>query len=88
MPLMASAAQTGGQGPSNPEAYCVDGAAAFYPYTGVPCKSGYRLGSGNCRKTDGRMVAVPREQCVAMAGTVELPSDSAGPPPQRPKFKK
>src|SRR5205085_10071784 len=35
--------------------------------------NGYQLGSGNCRKTDGRMVAVPREQCVAMDGTVELP---------------
>jgi hypothetical protein len=33
--------------------------ADFYPYTGEPCKSGYQLGSGNCRKTDGRMVAVP-----------------------------
>jgi hypothetical protein len=28
------------------------------PYTGEPCKSGYQLGSGNCRKTDGRLVAV------------------------------
>jgi hypothetical protein len=85
MPIMASAAQTGDQGPSNPEAYCVDGSAAFYPYTGEPCKSGYQLGSGNCRKTDGRMVAVPREQCVAMAGTVELPFERGRVPP---KFKK
>jgi hypothetical protein len=53
MPIMASAAQTGDKGPSNPEAYCVDGSAAFYPYTGEPCKSGYQLGLGNCRKTDG-----------------------------------
>lgn len=73
MPIAASAAQPGDQGPPHPAAYCVDASAAFYPYTGEPCKSGYQLGSGNCRKTDGRMVAVPREQCVAMAGTVELP---------------
>src|SRR5262249_55009856 len=61
------------QAPSDPQGYCVNRSADFYPYTGEPCKSGYQLGSGNCRKTDGRMVAVPREQCVAMAGTVELP---------------
>ena len=73
MPILVSAAQTGGQGPSDPQAYCVDRSAAFYPYTGEPCQSGYQLGLGNCRKTDGRMVAVPREQCLAMAGTVELP---------------
>jgi hypothetical protein len=46
MPIMASAAQTGDKGPSNPEAYCVDGSAAFYPYTGEPCKGGYQLGLG------------------------------------------
>jgi hypothetical protein len=79
MPILVSAAQTGGQGPSDPQAYCVDRSAAFYP----PCKSGYQLGLGNCRKTDGRMVAVPREQCVAMAGTVELPVEN-GIEPQKP----
>ena len=88
MPIIASAAQTGDQGPSNPEAYCVDGSAAFYRYTGEPCKTGYQLGLGNCRKTDGRMVAVPREQCVAMAGTVELPFEHGIPPLPFPKFKK
>jgi hypothetical protein len=81
-PIMASAAQTGDQGSSNPEAYCVDGSAAFYPYAGEPCKKGYQLGLGNCRKTDGRMVAVPREQCVAMAGTVELPFERGIAPPK------
>jgi hypothetical protein len=65
----------------------MDRSADFYPYTGEPCKSGYQLGSGNCRKTDGRMVAVPREQCGAMAGTVELPFEG-GRPPQAPKSMK
>ena len=73
MPILANAAQTHAEGPSDPQAYCVNRSADFYPYAGEPCKSGYQLGSGNCRKTDGRMIAVPREQCVAMAGTVELP---------------
>jgi len=73
MPILASVAQTDAQTPSNPQAYCVNRSSDFYPYTGEPCKSGYELGSGNCRKTDGRMVAAPREQCVAMAGTIELP---------------
>jgi hypothetical protein len=73
MPTLVNAAQTGAQAPSDPQAYCVNRSADFYAYTGEPCKSGYQLGSGNCRKTDGRMVAVSREQCVAMAGTVELP---------------
>ena len=73
MPILANADQTGAQAPSDPQGYCVNRGADFYPYTGEPCKRGYQLGSGNCRKTDGRMVAVPREQCVSMAGTVELP---------------
>jgi len=69
--ILANAAHA--QAPSDPQGYCVNRSADFYPYTGEPCKSGYQLGSGNCRRTDGRMVAVPREQCVSMAGTVELP---------------
>jgi len=73
MPILTNAAQVEAQASSDPQAYCVNRSADFYPYTGEPCKSGYQLGSGNCRKTDGRIVAVPREQCVAMAGTVELP---------------
>ena len=82
MPIL-NAAQA--QAPSDPQAYCVNRGADFYPYTGEPCKSGYQLGSGNCRKTDGRMVAVPREQCIAMAGTVELPFEGGiAPKPMKP----
>jgi hypothetical protein len=71
--ILASAAQTNAQAPSDPQAYCVDRSGDFYPYTGEPCKSGYELGSGNCRKTNARIVAVPREECLAQGGTVELP---------------
>ncbi len=35
--------------------------------------------SGNCRQTDGRLVAVPREQCVAMKGLVEIPFEGGRP---------
>ena len=84
MPILANAAQMDAQAPSDPQAYCVNRSADFYPYRGEPCKSGYQLGSGNCRKTDGRMVAVPKEQCAAMAGTVELPFEG-GRRPQTPK---
>src|SRR5262249_23683011 len=70
----------GAQVPSDPQGYCVNPSADFYPYTGEPCKSGYQLGSGNCRRTDGRMVAVPRAQCVSMDGTVELPFEGGIPP--------
>ena len=70
--ILASAAQSGAQAPSDPKGYCVNLSADFYPYTGEPCKSGYQLGSGNCRRTDGRVVAVPREECLAQAGTVEV----------------
>lgn len=73
IPVVANAAQTESQPPSEPQAYCVNRGANFYPYTGEPCKIGYQLGSGNCRKADGHWAAVPREQCIAMAGTVELP---------------
>ena len=81
MLILANAAQTGAQAPSDPQAYCVNRDADLYPYTGEPCKSGYQLGAGNCRKTDGRMVAVPREECLAQAGTVELPFEGGIRPP-------
>ena len=73
MPILASATQADAQAPSDPQAYCVNRSADFYPYSDEPCKSGYQLGSGNCRKADGRMVAVSKEQCVAMGGLVALP---------------
>jgi hypothetical protein len=69
-PILASATQADAQAPSDPQAYCVNRSADFYPYTGELCKSGYQLGSGNCRKADGRMVAVSKEDCVAMGGLV------------------
>jgi hypothetical protein len=90
IPILANA-QTDAQAPSDPQAYCVNRSADFYPYTGEPCKSGHQLGSGNCRKTDGRMVAVPTEQCAAMGGTVELPAERGRRPldgPQAPKSTK
>ena len=76
----------GAQAPSGPQAYCVNDSADFYPYTGEPCKSGYQFGPGNCRKSDGRMVAVPREECLAQAGTVEVRFfyDRGSPPPPPP----
>ena len=49
--VLTNAAQA--QAPSDPQGYCVNRSADFYPYTGEPCKSGYQLGSGNCRKSDG-----------------------------------
>ena len=73
MPILASATQADAQAPSDPQAYCVNRSADFYSYSGEPCKSGYQVGPGNCRKADGRMVAVPRDQCVAMGGLVALP---------------
>jgi hypothetical protein len=85
MLVLANAAQTGAQAPSDPKGYCVNLSADFYPYTGEPCKSGYQLGSGNCRRTDGRVVAVPREECLAQAGTVELPFERGIPPPPAPR---
>ncbi len=81
VPILADAAQMAPQISSDRQAYCVNRRAEFYPYTGEPCRSGYQLGSGNCRKTDGRFVAVPREECLAQAGTVELPVEEGIPPP-------
>jgi hypothetical protein len=84
--ILADAAQLAPQTSSDyPQAYCVNRNADFYPYTGEPCKSGYQLGSGNCRQTNGRIVAVPREECLAQAGTVELPSEDGIPPPPAPR---
>jgi uncharacterized Ntn-hydrolase superfamily protein len=85
--LAAAAAQMAPQTSSDRQAYCVNRSADFYAYTGEPCKSGYQLGSGNCRKTNGRIVAVPREECLAQGGTVELPVEEGrpllDPPPRR-----
>ena len=69
MLILANAAQTGAQAPSDPQGYCVNRSADFYPYTGEPCKGGYQLGLGNCRKS---------------AGTVELPVEDGIPPPLAP----
>jgi hypothetical protein len=80
MLILANASQTDAQ---DPQAYCVNSSADFYPYTGEPCKSGYQLGSGNCRKTDGHTVAVPREQCGAMGGIIELPFERGREPIRR-----
>ena len=81
IPILVNAAQAeDAQAPSDPQAYCVNRSAEFYPYTGEPCKSGYQLGSGNCRKTDGRMIALPKEQCVAMGGLVALPFEGGRSP--------
>jgi hypothetical protein len=85
VPILADAAQMAPQTSSDPKAYCVNLSADFYPYTGERCKSGYQLGLGNCRKTDGRIVAVPREDCLAQAGTVELPIEYGIPPPPAPR---
>src|SRR3974377_1342529 len=82
--ILVNRAQTDAQAPSDLQAYCVNRGADFYPYTGEPSKSGYQLGSGNCRKTDGSLVAVPREQCAAIACTIELPFEG-GRRPQVPK---
>jgi hypothetical protein len=86
--ILANAAQTGAQAPSDSQGYCVNSSADFYPYTGEPCKSGYQLGSGNCRRSDGRIVAVPREQWVSMGGTVELPFEGGIRPPQAPMLRR
>jgi len=81
VPILADAAQMAPQTPSDRQAYCVNRSADFYPYAGEPCKSGYQLGSGNCRNANGRIVAVPREECLAQAGTIELPVEYGIPPP-------
>jgi hypothetical protein len=86
VPILAAAAQMAPQTSSDRQAYCVNRSADFYPYTGEPCKSGYQLGSGNCRKTNGRIVAVPREEYLAQDGTIELPvEDPAIPQPPAPR---
>jgi hypothetical protein len=37
--ILVNTAQTDAQAPSDPQAYCVNRGADFYPYTGEPCKN-------------------------------------------------
>src|SRR5262245_48719307 len=46
--ILANAAQTGAQAPSDSQGYCVNSSADFYPYTGELCKSGYQR-AHDCR---------------------------------------
>jgi hypothetical protein len=85
IPILASATPSAAQAPSEPQAYCVNRNADFYLYTGEPCKSGYQVGPGNCRKPDGHMVALQREQCAAMSGVIELPVEGGRPPAPKSK---
>src|SRR3984893_14457750 len=85
VPILADAAPMAPPTSFDRQAYCVNRSADLYPYTGEPCKSGYQLGSGNCRKTNGRIVAVPREECLAQDGTVELPVEDGSPPGPAPR---
>ena len=59
--------------PSQPQAYCINGNAEFYPYDGGTCRTGYQLGAGNCRQTDGRLVIKSKDDCLARAGWIVLP---------------
>src|SRR5262249_5989381 len=91
IPILANAAQGDDQAPSEPQAYCVNRSADFYPYMGETCNSGFHLAPGNRRKHDGRMMAVASDQCGAMSGTVKLPVEGGSRPldgPQAPKSTK
>jgi hypothetical protein len=77
--ILTNAAQRNAQASSDPPAYCVNRSADFYPYRGDPCKNGYQVGPGNCRKTEGHIVAVSKKRCVAMGGTVQLPFEGGRP---------
>jgi len=63
------------QKPSEPQAYCVNRNAEFYPYEGKPCKDGYQVGPGNCRTSDGHLAAIKKPECLAAGGAIELPSE-------------
>src|SRR5215469_16648863 len=69
MAILANAAHTHAQAPSEPQAYCVNRGGDFYLYTGEPCKTGYQLGSGNCRKPTGALL--PCQEISAMQWLVQ-----------------
>ncbi|MGB6175576.1 MAG: hypothetical protein WBF43_04385 [Methylocella sp.] len=79
MPIVVNAAQTNTQASSDRQAYCVNRSADFYPYSGKPCSSGFQLGPGNCRRTDGRIIAVSKKQCIEISGTIEIPFEGGRP---------
>jgi hypothetical protein len=59
---------------SNPQAYCINANAEFYPYAGDPCSTGYQLGTHNCRLPSGELHLVSRVDCQNMGGLVALPA--------------
>lgn len=72
--------------PSEPQAYCINQKAEFYPYTGENCKEGYQLGKHTCRKPDGQPVLLSWRECEAVSGNVELPfPPTATPPKEQPE---
>jgi hypothetical protein len=79
--LIASAACGAQESRPAPEAsarsYCINAEADFYEYAGGTCRSGYQLGPGNCRLSDGSFRAVSREACRELGGMIALPSPPA-----------
>jgi hypothetical protein len=68
---------TGNQQASDPQAYCINASADFYRYTGDPCRTGYQLGTHNCRLPDGEFVLASRADCETRGGLMGSPAPAA-----------
>src|SRR4029453_7953500 len=79
MLILVNVAQTDAQAPSDPQAYCVNHDADFYPYTGEPCKSGYQLGSGNCRKLTGTWLPCQESSALPAQSKYRLKAEDVRP---------
>jgi len=86
---MAFAAEQSGAGGEGARNYCVNVQADFYEYQGGTCRSGYRLGPGNCRLPDGSIRALLPAVCRERGGMQAMPGDPIADPgvllPMAPK---
>ena len=64
MPILAVAAQMDAQAPSDPQAYCVNRSADFYPYRVTPAKAGINSDRAIAEKLTGAWL--PCQQSSAL----------------------
>jgi hypothetical protein len=64
---------------ANSGAFCINQQAEYYPYTGGVCRTGYQLGTHNCRTPDGELHMMAPADCRRAGGLNAHPAPAAAP---------